>query len=137
MSRPGPPRPQSKKPPTASPDAAATSLGDQRSPLSLSRLRAAFAEMLGTDQRGAGSTDEREAPTPRSPLPAPCPDPCEISPRSVVEAMLFVGRPDDRTFSARELAAAMRGVRPRETDAAAAELNETYERGAAPHAIVG
>jgi segregation and condensation protein B len=49
--------------------------------------------------------------------------------------MLFVGRADDRPFSARELAAAMRGVSPAEIGAAVTELNRTYERDAAPYQI--
>jgi segregation and condensation protein B len=63
-------------------------------------------------------------------------DSCEINPRSVVEAMLFVGRPDDRPLSAREMAVAMRDVSPTEIDAAVAELNAVYERDAAPYHVV-
>jgi segregation and condensation protein B len=55
----------------------------------------------------------------------------------VIEAMLFVGRPEGRTFSAREMAAAMRGVSPAEIEAAVAELNRTYERDATPYEIAG
>ena len=51
--------------------------------------------------------------------------------------MLFVGRPEDHPFSAREMAAAMRGVSPAEIEAAVAELNAAYERDAAPYEIVG
>ena len=51
--------------------------------------------------------------------------------------MLFVGRPDNRPFSAREMAAAMRGCSPAEIDAAVAELNKIYERDGAPYEIVG
>jgi segregation and condensation protein B len=51
--------------------------------------------------------------------------------------MLFVGRPDDRPFSAREMAAAMRGVSPTEIDAAVADLNCLYERHFAPYEIAG
>ena len=51
--------------------------------------------------------------------------------------MLFVGRPDDRPFSAREMAAAMRGVSPAEIEAAVVELNAVYERDAAPYEIIG
>ena len=42
-----------------------------------------------------------------------------------------------RPFSAREMAAAMRGVSPAEIDAAVAELNAAYQRDAAPYEIVG
>jgi segregation and condensation protein B len=60
---------------------------------------------------------------------------CEINPRSVIEAILFVGRPDNRALSARELAAAMRGVSPGEIDAAVSELNSLYDSDATPYHI--
>jgi segregation and condensation protein B len=112
-------------------------------PLSLSRLRDAFAAMLGTQ---AGQPDVhdishtvqstasgelsggRQVPSERLSTP-------EINPRSVVEALLFVGRPDNRPFTARELAAAMRGVSPAEIHAAVSELNAIYEAEAAPYRI--
>jgi segregation and condensation protein B len=52
-----------------------------------------------------------------------------------VEAVLFVGRPDNRPASARELAAAMRGVSPAEVEAAIAELNAIYDADATPYRI--
>jgi segregation and condensation protein B len=115
-------------------DENATAKKSNDSPLSLSRLREAFAAMLG----GGGERSEE----PPKGYPASCEDesktlatrssqlattPCEINPRSVVEAILFVGRPDNGPFSARELAAAMRGVSPAEIDAAVNELNAAYE----------
>jgi segregation and condensation protein B len=112
-------------------------------PLSLNRLRAAFAQMLGAEpEQAASAPAEAHSPQRESAKShnhvvqsTPAPDPCEISPRTVVEAMLFVGRADDRPFSARELAAAMRGVSPAEIEAAIAELNQIYERDAAPYKI--
>ncbi len=120
------------------------------SPLSLSRLRQAFAAMLGEEAAGSGEqaagnrdrgipiteygvqgTEQAERLASRSSLPAPC----EINPRSVVEALLFVGRPDNGPFSSRELAAAMRGVSPSEIDAAVRELNSLYDKDAAPYKI--
>jgi segregation and condensation protein B len=71
-----------------------------------------------------------ELPAAGSPPLAP-----EINPRSVLEAMLFVGRPDNRPVSARELAAAMRGVSPSEVDAAVAQLNALYDTDATPYCI--
>ena len=114
----------------------------EQSPLSLNRLRAAFAQMLGTDEPGtgspgAGSKEQGASPTPIPQPTAPYSDPCEINPRTVVEATLFVGRPDNTPFSARELAAAMRGVSPGEIDAAVLELNALYEHYNAPYEIVG
>ena len=108
------------------------------SPLSLSRLREAFTAMLGPGgERGARSEEREETSAPSLRPPAPSLDPCEINPRSVVEAMLFVGRPDGGTFSARELAAAMRGCSPAEIETAVAELNAVYESDGAPYAIMG
>jgi len=49
--------------------------------------------------------------------------------------MLFVGRPDNGPLSARELAAAMRGVSPGEIEAAINELNATYDTDKAPYWI--
>ena len=49
--------------------------------------------------------------------------------------MLFVGRPDNGPLSARELAAAMRGVSPGEIEAAVGGLNSTYDADGAPYWI--
>jgi segregation and condensation protein B len=121
------------------------------SSLSLSRLRQAFAAMLGEpdaaenapvtgrnsgsaaghaecESRSVNDADQRAARRPDSAA-------CEISPRSVVEAILFVGRPDNSAMSARELAAAMRGVSPSEIDLAVRELNAIYEKDQSPYSI--
>ncbi len=113
------------------PGSGTTRLAAGESPLSLGRLREAFATMLG--ERGAGSEGREQVASPQS--PAPSPPVCEISPRSVVEAMLFVGRPDNRPLSGRELAAAMRDVSPNEIDAAVAELNSIYDADGTAYCI--
>jgi segregation and condensation protein B len=110
----------------------------KESPLSLSRLREAFAAMLGGDTPRSGQSQaSREQPTenlaPRSSLLAPC----EINPRSVIESLLFVGRPENGSYSPRELAAAMRGVSPAEIDAAVVELNAVYDADGTPYVIEG
>jgi segregation and condensation protein B len=104
------------------------------SPLSLTRLREAFAAMLGGQPAGS---DQQEKLSPSSQPLVPGPTPCEINPRSVVEAILFVGRPDNGSFSSRELAAAMRGVSPGEIEDAVRELNAVYEADGAPYTIEG
>jgi segregation and condensation protein B len=126
--------------PAASRQVQSAAKGEERSssPLSLNRLREAFAAMLGSSEQPASNSDEpEESPAPSPQSLAPSADPCEINPRSVVEAILFVGRPDNGTFSARELAAAMRGCSPAEIAAAVAELNEVYEQDGAPYKIIG
>lgn len=115
-----------------------SSAQDPRSaPLSLSRLREAFAAMLGGQT--ARKSDLPETPAKQPAIPAssrPKPaKPCEISPRTVVESILFVGRPDNGPTSARELAAAMRGVSPSEVETAIGELNQLYAADRAPYHI--
>ncbi len=58
-------------------------------------------------------------------------DVCPVSPRTIVEAMLFVGRPNNLPLSPRELAAVIRGVSPREVESIVSELNDQYDRDAA------
>jgi segregation and condensation protein B len=126
----------------ASAEAGTAPTAGGESPLSLHRLREAFAVMLGehgprgTEQRATSSEQKTEdaraeLPVPRPPLPATC----EINPRSVVEAMLFVGRPADTPYTARELAAAMRGVSPAEIEETIADLNATYAADGAAYCI--
>ena len=52
---------------------------------------------------------------------------CEISPKSILEAMLFVGTPDNTPLKSRNLAALMRGVSPKEIVQLTRELNKDYE----------
>lgn len=61
---------------------------------------------------------------------------CEISPRTIVEAMLFVGHPENQPLTSRQVASMMRGVSPREIDQAIEELNWTYQSQGAPYHIV-
>lgn len=103
----------------------------KQSPLSADRLRAAFSRMLGGAPKTNAKTNAN-APTEVSPGP----DPCEINARSIVEAMLFVGKPNGGPLTTREMAAAMRGVSSREAEAAIEELNTLYEQDGAPYEIV-
>lgn len=109
------------------------------SPLSLNRLREAFAAMLGGGEERGATNEEQGTPTPAT-TPEPQTsraDRCEISPRSVVEALLFVGRPNNEAFGSRELAALLRGCSPTEIEVAVAELNRVYSQDEAPYQIVG
>jgi segregation and condensation protein B len=110
----------------------------RESPLSLSRLREAFAAMMGRQEEPSAETragQEERQNSNRSLATSVQDAPCEINPRSVVESMLFVGRPDNGSISSRELAAAMRGVSPAEIDVAVAELNAIYEADQTPYWI--
>ncbi len=61
---------------------------------------------------------------------------CEISPRTILEAMLFVGTPDNRPLAAQQVAAMMRGVRPAEIEELVNDLNASYLKHGCPYAIV-
>jgi len=116
--------------------------------LSLDQLTGAFAQMM------AGDGDD-----PYSDAPAPAPatdDPaaelaaalqqaadddqrdaaCEISPLTILEAMLFVGDPENAPITPQWLAGLMRGVRPAEIDDAVRQLNERYLNENRPYEIV-
>jgi segregation and condensation protein B len=113
---------------------------DDRSPrestLSLNRLREAFASMLGQpDARKSESKPNEKQPAAARAASLQSSVPCEVNPRSIAEAMLFVGRPDNGAWSSRELAAVMRGVSPSEIDDAVGSLNTQYDVDGAPYFI--
>ena len=60
---------------------------------------------------------------------------CEITPRSILEAILFVGHPLNEPLSNQQLAGLMRGVTPAEIDDLVGELNEAYAEEKAPYQI--
>ena len=123
--------------------------------LSLRSLSEAFAEALAR-QRGveqatgessadpgeegrAGDETEPEAqdsgpvvsePTDEPPEPSELDeeDACPISPRTILEAMLFVGDPENRPLEAERAASLMRGVEADDVQDLVAELNQWYER---------
>ncbi|MGL4511921.1 MAG: SMC-Scp complex subunit ScpB [Lacipirellulaceae bacterium] len=105
----------------------------QRGPvLSLARLRSAFAKMLGPSS-GASSG----LPAGAGDAAAPAPREWDgVSPRAIVEGLLFVGRDDGSALEASEIASTMRDVTPEEVDAAIDELNALYLREESPCAIV-
>ena len=108
--------------------------------LALDQLGAAFAGMLsGGDEPYASAP--KDAPRDESAEDAQrratdADDACEITPGSILEAMLFVGSPQNEPLSSARVAELMRGVRPAEIDAVVRELNETYERRNCPYTIV-
>lgn len=65
----------------------------------------------------------------------PAVDLCEISPRTILESMLFVGHPANEPLTAKYVASLMRGVRPREIDELVEELNVQYDEENCPYRI--
>jgi segregation and condensation protein B len=114
--------------------------------LALDQLSAALAGMLGgddpyasppkvaADAAGDRSADERSDDE-RSDGGGAADDACEITPRSILEAMLFVGSPHNEPLASKQVAALMRGVRPAEVDALVRELNQTYQHRNCPYTI--
>ena len=61
---------------------------------------------------------------------------CDVTPRSILEAMLFVGNASGEPLTAKHVASLMRGVRAQEIDQLVDELNELYDAEGSPYRIV-
>ena len=136
------PTPQSSPPAQQSPP-------DQG--LSLDELSQAFAGMLGSGEdpyaEPAIEVDDDEAAVLEAIEPGSEPaaraaaqestadDACEVSPRSILEAMLFVGNRDNTPLSSQRVASLMRGVRAVEIDELVNELNQQYDASGCPYRI--
>ncbi len=112
--------------------------------LSLDKLKGAFAAMLGAGDDPYSVPVEAEIDPLRTAIvveeeandDASRPEAnCEITPRSILEAMLFVGLPDGQPLAAPRVAALMRGVRPAEIDELVRDLNDAYARTGRPYRI--
>ncbi len=144
---PSPEKPELAPPPSA----AELGLDGFRQPaaaddgLSLDKLNRAFAAMLGGGDDPFTAPADAETDTvlaaaneaqPDSGAAATATDAAvEISPRSIVEAMLMVGLPDNAPLTAAQLAGLMRGVRPPEIEELIADLNAQYGRENRPYHI--
>ncbi len=87
----------------------------------------------------AGDEAPAEAPSreeiPPQVLPGSDEDACDITPRSILEAILFVGHPANEPLTSQRIASLMRGVRASEIDDLVRELNEQYEAEGSPYFI--
>jgi len=59
----------------------------------------------------------------------------EITPRTVLEAILFVGRPDNQPLESRAIAAIVGSISPAEVENLVAELNAEYAVNGCPYTI--
>jgi segregation and condensation protein B len=122
--------------------------------ISLDELAQAFAQVMGTapklkppvpspdagsDNQTAPAGQEEEAQgsdqVPVSELAAGA-DPCPISPRTILEAMLFVGDGENRPLSTARAAELMRGVEAAEIPGLIDELNRRYAAGGCPYHVI-
>jgi segregation and condensation protein B len=107
--------------------------------LSLEELSQTYAQLLNKGEpsqpageagqettEGAGDSDSEEFDPLAEELVES--DACPVTPRSILEAVLFVGRPDNSPIPADELAGLMRGVRVAEIEEWVAELNQIYQQ---------
>ena len=87
-------------------------------------------ELEQGDEPAEGQADVAEPPDPALPEAE-----CEVSPRTILEAMLFVGHPENQPLTSERVAALMRGVRAPEIDELVVELNRTYDEEGCPYRI--
>ena len=59
-----------------------------------------------------------------------------LNPRTILEAMLFVGHPHNESLTREQAASCMRGVVAEEIDELVVELNDEYERLGCPYVVV-
>lgn len=120
--------------------------------ISLDALKGAFAEMLGgadtidsraVDENRSDSADRDNADdldTASAEVHGAEDDlaesGAEVTPREVVEAMLFVGSPDNRPLPARRMTSILRGVTTEEIEQVVRDLNAEYRRDGAPYEIL-
>jgi len=118
--------------------------GEAQQDVSLDALAEAFAEVMGGRGEKAEATggDSQE---PSDALPEDdqsgaskqaADEPCPVTPRSILEAMLFVGNRESQGLSARQAADLMPGVEPDEIPRLVEELNERYAQSGRPYIIV-
>lgn len=105
------------------------------------RLTNAFAEMLG--DQPAGATDSDPADTDESADVLPLGETAEdmqpsgnVTPEGVVEAMLFVGSPENEPLLPAQITAVVSGLTDEDVTQIVADLNERYRRRESPYEIV-
>ena len=111
--------------------------------VSLEALSTAYAELIagGSVPYETGPTEDPSAPATEEDAEepdelAPADEHCDVTPASILEAMLFVGDPGNQPITGEEVASLMRGVRPQEIDELVQELNRQYEQEECPYRIV-
>jgi len=99
--------------------------------ISLDELSQAYAELIGKGEDPYEPPEKRPSTTEAAVIDQA--EPLEpgaavgLCPKSIIEAILFVGHPGNEPVSGERLASLMRGVPPREVDELIAELNVDYE----------
>jgi segregation and condensation protein B len=109
--------------------------------LPLEDLSRAYAELIGRGMDPYEPREEGQTATggdevlDLAPEPMASDEACALSPLHILEAILFVGHPENRPLESKEIAALMRGVRPQEIDDCVRELNVRYDAEQRPYRI--
>ncbi len=106
--------------------------------LSLDRLSKAFAQLMGDQPRVPPADREGtdESAGERSPEEPSEVEPTPVTPQGIVEAILFVGHPDNRPLTAREIASHVQGISPDEVTQIVEQLNIDYQQRQMPIQII-
>lgn len=119
--------------PLASPRAADSQEPRAETPTEPAAVAPAEATAAATPANPRDSAEERAVPTAE---PAADDDPCQLSPRSILEAMLFVGNRQSEPLGGPRASDLMRGVAPEELPGLVEELNRRYREDDCPYEIV-
>jgi len=113
---------------------------EQHEEPSLDQLSQAFAKAMGRNKSAdaEASTTEPVAEAPdQTNTPKVDPDDgCPISPKSIFEAILFVGHPENEPIAGRAIAKLLRGVEEDELPEIAGELNQDFLSQQMPYEVV-
>ncbi len=113
-------------------------LADDES-ISLEELSESFAQLIGEDKTPSAAdaeSDPDSAADDADETELSLDDECPTTPKTILEAMLFVGHPSNEPLTNRMAASLIRGVSPTEVDELVKELNVDYEAAAAPYRII-
>lgn len=102
-------------------------IGEKPGRFSLHSLSAAFARLTGASEAKASKSELAEVFKEFEETPEP-EDSEVLSPRMIVEGMLFVGKGDGRPLTSHEMAAHIRDVSPLEVEKLIGELNDIYTK---------
>lgn len=107
---------------------------------SLDTLSQAFAAAMGRElPEKPDDSGKSEEPRPSAARPkqrkATVVEVCPISPKSILEAILFVGHPENEPIDAHRVASLLRGVDADEVEKLIQELNDEYEQQELPFSI--
>jgi len=113
----------------------ATEAEEKPGRFSLHGLSAAFARLTGASEPETAAADEADS-NDEAQQSAEFASSEVLSPRMIVEGMLFVGSSDGRSLTSREMAAPIRDVSPHEVETLIEELNGLYEKTETTYRIV-